>query len=324
MASSLFLLALSLGLQVHAAALPHSAQATGLDISTTLQNILANTQKSDGYTYPTDLTRGIIPKPIHSHNDYWRDVPFYSALSVGCASVEADVWLYNDTLYVGHEESALTQARTLDSLYIQPILDTLRRQNPTSPFVNSPSRNGVFDTSSGQTLFLFIDVKTDGHTTWPAVVSALEPLRAPGYLTTFNGTGVTSGPVTVIGTGNAPLDLIQPLHERDYFFDAHLDLLNSTESDITADISPVASTNFDAQFGPINGTTFTPAQMELLISQIEVAKSKGILPRYWDTPGWPISTRNAVWATLLEQGVGLLNADDLPAAAGFGAYYGMW
>lgn len=25
----------------------------------------------------------------------WRDVPFYTALSLGVVSVEADVWLYN-------------------------------------------------------------------------------------------------------------------------------------------------------------------------------------------------------------------------------------
>lgn len=30
---------------------------------------------------------------IHSHNDYWRDVPLFSALSHGVTSVEADVWL---------------------------------------------------------------------------------------------------------------------------------------------------------------------------------------------------------------------------------------
>jgi hypothetical protein len=32
----------------------------------------------------------------------WRDVPFYTALSVGAISTESDVWLYNGTLYVGH------------------------------------------------------------------------------------------------------------------------------------------------------------------------------------------------------------------------------
>jgi hypothetical protein len=36
-------------------------QPTPYDISSTLQNILANTDGSKGYTYPTDLTRGIVP-----------------------------------------------------------------------------------------------------------------------------------------------------------------------------------------------------------------------------------------------------------------------
>jgi len=104
-------------------------------------------------------------------------VPFYSALSVGAVSVESDVWLYNGTLYVGHEQSALTTSRTFESLYINPMLDTLQRQNPTnSQFVSGSTQHGVFDTDSSQTLYLFVDVKTNGPTTWPYVVKALEPL----------------------------------------------------------------------------------------------------------------------------------------------------
>jgi len=104
-------------------------------------------------------------------------VPFYSALSVGAISVEADVWLYNDTLYVGHETAALSDARTFESLYINPILDVLARQNPTgSSFVTGKTSNGVFDTASGQTLYLFVDLKTEGSSTWPVVLKALEPL----------------------------------------------------------------------------------------------------------------------------------------------------
>lgn len=61
MISSTLLFAIPLALQANAASIPASAKAIGLDISTTLQNILANTQNSDGYTYPTDLTRGIVP-----------------------------------------------------------------------------------------------------------------------------------------------------------------------------------------------------------------------------------------------------------------------
>ena len=153
------------------------ANAVPPDVSASLQQILNQAHQPPLYTYPTSLTQGIVPKLIHSHNDYWRDVPFYSALSVGAVSVEADVWLYNGTLYVGHEQGALTNARTFESLYINPILDTLNRQNPTnSPFLPAPTHNGVFDTNGAQTLYLFVDVKTPGNTTWPYVVKALEPL----------------------------------------------------------------------------------------------------------------------------------------------------
>ena len=146
-------------------------------ISPSLQNILSKAYTSPLYTYPTSLTQGILHIPIHSHNDYWQPVPFYSALAVGARSIEADVWLYSDALHVGHMRSALTADRTLDALYLSPILDVLRRQNPESEFVTDrPTHNGVYDVDGTQTLYLFIDVKTDGERTWPFVLKALEPL----------------------------------------------------------------------------------------------------------------------------------------------------
>ena len=293
-----------------------SAQSD-IPLSYPLQKILSNAQSGAHYTYPTDLTQGIIPKGLHSHNDYWRPIPFYSALSVGAISVEADVWLYNGTLYIGHEQSALKKERTFDSLYIQPILSVLRAQNPNSTFVLGPTKNGVYDTSGGQTLYLFVDLKTDGATTWPAVIKALQPLRDAGYLTTFNGTagGVTAGPVTVIGTGNTPLNQVQGVSPRDYFYDAPLATLNSTFSNITSDVSRIASVSFSSQFGTVRNTTLNATQQALLESQIAVAHGKGIGVRYWDQPLWPVGTRNGIWRLLWDAGADLLNCDDLEGAA---------
>ncbi|KAH8904969.1 hypothetical protein BR93DRAFT_929233 [Coniochaeta sp. PMI_546] len=284
--------------------------------SSALQSILSQAGTGN-YTYPTSLTQGIIPKALHSHNDYWRPVPFYSALAVGAVSVEADVWLINNTLYIGHERSALTPNRTLDSLYIQPILSVLQSLNPNTSFAPFVTKNGVFDTASGQTLYLWIDLKTDGATTWPYVVKALEPLRRAGYLTTYNGSTVSSGPVTVIGTGNTPLNLVQPVKPRDYFWDAPIATLNTTFSNVTKEVSPIASADFAAIFGEVRNQTLSDAQLKTLKSQVAVAHGKGIQVRYWDLPGWPIGTRNAVWRTLWDAGVDLINVDDIGAAAGF-------
>ncbi|KAH9831081.1 Altered inheritance of mitochondria protein 6 [Teratosphaeria destructans] len=273
-----------------------------IPLSHPLQSILSHAGQAPLYTYPTDLTQGIIPKAFHSHNDYWRPLPFYSALSVGAISIEADVWLYNDTLH--------------------PILAVLRAQNPDSRFVlDPPTRNGVYDTAAGQTLYLFVDIKTEGERTWPFVVQALRPLREAGYLTAFNGSGVTAGPVTVVGTGNTPLDQIQGIgnatHPRDYFFDAQLAALTTSQSNITSAVSPIASTDFVVQFGTVTNQTFDATQLALLRAQVQAAHDRGIKVRYWDQPGWPVGTRDAVWRLLWDAGVDLLNVDDLEGAAGF-------
>jgi hypothetical protein len=86
-----------------------------------------NTEKTDKYHYPTDFTRDIAPKPFHSHNDYWRDVPFYTGLSYGAISTEADVWLIDGTLYVGSSKTniySIDRTMSLRTCQIQLTFET--------------------------------------------------------------------------------------------------------------------------------------------------------------------------------------------------------
>lgn len=184
-------------------------------------------QPSEGLSgWPTDFTGDIPPVACHSHNDYWRRIPLFSAIHAGCIGVEADVWLFDEELYVGHSLSSLTASRTLKSLYVNPLLEILEKQNPVSAFhpkVDSPPA-GVFDMAPSQTLILLIDYKTSGRALHPYVLQQLEPLRQKGYLTHFNGTDVVEGPITIVATGNAPFNLLmENTTYRDVFFDAPLD-----------------------------------------------------------------------------------------------------
>lgn len=180
--------------------------------------------------------------------------------------------------------------------------------------------SGVYDTSIDQTLILFVDVKTDGVKAWPYVIKALAPLRERDWLTTVNGSTITLGPITIIGTGSSPLQLIAPIKARDYFFDGPL--LNLEANSITRSISPIASTEFSSAIGEVHGSGLNATQKQALKDQIKAAHDKGIWVRYWDLPSWPISTRNAVWRELVAAGVDLLNVDDLEAAASLGGIEG--
>jgi hypothetical protein len=161
-------------------------------------------------------------------------------------------------------------------------------------------------------------VKTSGAETFKAVIAALEPLREKGYLTTVkDGKTITNGPVTIIGTGETPLDMVAPIKDRDYFFDAPLANLSDPKyANITGIVSPVASTDFQEAVGKIAVDTdpiLADEQLKALREQITTANERGIGARYWNTPYFPIRTRNLVWRTLLREGVILLNADDLDA-----------
>ena len=127
--------------------------------------------------------------------------------------------------------------------------------------------------------------------------------------------------ITVIGTGNTPLDMVGPVADRDYFYDGPLGLFDKPQyANITDRISPIASTNFQAVVGATDADSksgLDDEQVDILRSQIKQAKKKGIGARYWGAPYYPIRKRNAIWRTLLDEGVALLNADDLDAATGF-------
>ncbi|KAM6502632.1 hypothetical protein JOM56_002609 [Amanita muscaria] len=269
--------------------------------------------------YPTQFTQDIVPKNIHSHNDYWREVSLLTALSYGIGSVEADVWLVNGTLYIGHERQALTSARTFQSLYVQPLLGILQGQNPNTPFSAGQSgKNGVWDTDSVRPLQLLVDIKTDGNQTLPYVVSELQPLRDHGYLTTFENGVLTTGPVTVVGTGNTPLEGVKQLTKRDVFYDAPLtNLTNTVDTTWNPSLSPTASTDYAVAVGWDGISPITSGQRSTIQNLVQHANSLGIRARFWDTPGWPVFARETVWKELLLSGDIWLNADDLAAASSF-------
>ncbi|KAJ5152800.1 uncharacterized protein N7482_009278 [Penicillium canariense] len=287
------------------------------------------------------LTHGVLPIACHSHNDYWRRVPLFSALAAGCTSVEADIWLEGDELRVGHTMRTVLPNQSLRSLYLNPLLEVLDRHNPArnSTTIGAQSQSepdsgrerddtspvGIFVTEPTQTLVLLIDFKSDPDLLWPLLIKHLQPLREKGYLTHFNGTTLIQRPITIVATGNAPFHRIASSYTyRDIFYDAPLDKLTLTPSPSDPDstspsvsYSPMpeytkynsfyASVNFHASIGPLPFSRLSQGQLAKVRAQIAAAHDRGLKVRYWGTPGWPVGLRNHVWKVLVTEGADVLN-----------------
>lgn len=178
----------------------------------------------------------------HSHNDYWRAQPFRTAVEAGCISIEADVYYNEGNLFVGHTTEALQLERTLETLYLNPLLDRLNHHNTGSlnRKTSSAQRNGIFLSDPHQSLVLVIDMKKDSDLIWPVLNKQLEPLRSLNYLAHFDGIDMVSGPVIVVTSGDASFyDIVRNSSYRDVFFDAPLDLIATAarSADNVEDIS---------------------------------------------------------------------------------------
>lgn len=265
------------------------------------------------FEWRDDFSRDIVPKSCHSHNDYWRRVPLYNALAAGCVSIEADIWLTDDgELFVSHSWESTTQHRTLRSLYLDPLTNIFDKRNATVAS-ETVKEVGVFDADPTVSTILLIDFKSDGHKTWPVLMEQLQSLRDKDWLTYYDGEVLRQGPLTIVGTGNTPFDLIQQNStSRVVFFDAPL--LSISEAQYNTTNSYYASVDLKKAIGHIWLNRLSAKQVDTLTDQINAADAKGLKSRYWDEPRWPISLRDKVWLKLTELNVGMLNVDDLVSA----------
>ncbi|KAI1012039.1 hypothetical protein LB503_004359 [Fusarium chuoi] len=273
--------------------------------------------------------RSARPVPIHSHNDYARHIPLFEALGSGCISIEADVHLRHGNLFVAHSRLSVNPHRTLQGLYLKPLQRMLEARNAG---VKIDDWQGFFEMAPKQTVTLLVDLKTAGPETFDALNAELQPLRDLGYLTYWNGTERIIRPLTVVGTGNTPFESVLAMNStyRDIFWDAKLERLVSMDDDFSTNPptykfnrsnSYFASTRFEnailyrSNFQRVLDTP-PSRELDMALTQIEQAKARGLLARYWDTPSKPPNVRDIAWRVLIDNGIGILNMDDMGLVRG--------
>ena len=216
---------------------------------------------------------------VHSHNDYAQELPFWYAYSNGASSIEADVFLKNDTLYVTHAEDEIIEDHTLGKLY----LDRLKSLEASGEL---------------RELQLLIDIKSDAYTTLEKLEEVLRT-----YPSLINS---DKNKIKFVISGNRPQPEEYQNHPDFIWFDhQNLEELNAIDLEKEA----LVSSSYK-NYSVWNGYgRMTAPDLDKVKEAIIKAKASGKPFRFWATP----DTKTA-WARLAKLGVDYINTDK-PAMA---------
>ncbi len=241
------------------------------------------------------LAQEAAPVPLpraHSHNDYEHDRPLLDALDHGFCGIEADIFLIDGKLLVAHDIEDVRPERTLQALYLDPLLGRARENN-----------GQVYPGGPGITLL--IDIKNTGKETVLALLDALEPYRE--MLTEFTRDATRPGSVTVIVSGFYPYPVLREISPRLAAVDGRLPQLGESPHEV-----PMVSESWTKLFQWRGSGPLPERDDKNLRRIIERAHAAGQRVRFWDLPGGPETL-----PLLYELGVDLLNTDDLDALQAF-------
>ncbi|MDQ5928304.1 MAG: alkaline phosphatase [Bacteroidota bacterium] len=212
---------------------------------------------------------------IHSHNDYQQNIPFWNAFNNGLSSIEVDVFLKENTLYVCHEASSIKKERTLESLYLLPLEQAI-------------------DLKLGRIVDfqLLIDVKSEANATLDKIVKLLQ--KHPKLIHNKN--------ITFVISGN------EPMAEK---FSSYPDYIKFDYQSFENKLTPsqwqkvaLISSDFKKMSDWGGNGKLPIAESNLVQNYVKIAHSYGKPLRLWATPDY-----KRAWKTFIELGVDIVNTD---------------
>jgi glycerophosphoryl diester phosphodiesterase len=209
------------------------------------------------------------------------------ALSFGFTSIEADIHLLNNELYVVHDTPETVQGlRTLKSLYLEPLRKHIKQNKGyVYPHYTSP-------------VYLMIDMKTEAGPTY-----ALLKQQLSSYKDILYSSANPNGRVQVVLSGNRPVQQVNNEVSALVSIDGRPEDLPAMYS---AKFMPIISQNY---FKIIrwNGQGSISQEDKLTLEKLaQAVHSQGKKLRLWASP-----ENENVWQVLLEAGVDFINTDKL-------------
>jgi len=223
----------------------------------------------------------------HSHNDYEQAIPFWLAWQAGFGSIEADIWLQEGKVLIGHSREEIKAGRTLEEYYIRPLLSCLQKNNG-HPYSDTTRR-----------LQMLIDVKADSVAALAALIALLDKYPA-----------LEQCPyIKWVISGNRPAPALYTSYPSFIAFDGILGRSYTPEA-----LSRIVMMSDDLRrLTRWNGLTELPeADRKSIESAIEDAHQQHLPVRFWDAPDTP----NA-WRQLMELHADYINTDHIRELAGY-------
>jgi hypothetical protein len=244
-----------------------------------------------GSAHSGDARHAVIPlEHAHAHNDFEHGRPLFDALEHGFCSVEADVFLVEGQLLVGHSKRDLKPDRTLERLYLDPL--RARAQ-----------ANGGRIYPGVSTVYLLVDVKSDAAPTYAALHA-----RLAGYadlISTIRDGHYEQKAITVVISGNRDKAGLASQKVRYAGLDGRI---GDLDSDVPTHLMPWISDRWGMLFRWRGDGPMPAEERAKLAGYVRKAHAHGRQLRFWATPERP-----EVWTELRAAGVDLISTDQLGA-----------
>lgn len=227
----------------------------------------------------------------HSHNDYQQKSPLYLAYNNHFGSIEADIWEVNGNLFVAHEKEKITPERSLEELYINPIIN-LYKQNCRKAWSDHP---GSFQ--------LMIELKSQPETALSLLVDKLKK-----YPEVFDPK-VNKNAVRIVITGNEPNPSDFNKYPDFISFDGDIELKYIEQQRNRLALYSGNLAKFISWKGKGNIPEIELQRLKQVIDSIHGLNCK---IRFWNAPDTP----NA-WKTLINLKVDYINTDHIQELSDF-------
>ena len=221
----------------------------------------------------------------HSHNDYGQKTPFYLAYNAHFGSIEADILAVKGALLVAHDSSSVIPARTLESLYLHPIVTEFR------------NNGGKAWNDNSATFQFMIDLKTAAEPTLAFLVNELK--KYPGVF----DPKINENAIRIVITGNRPAPSEFKKYPQWISFDGDVARKYDPEQLKRIALYSENMANYTSWKGRTPLSETDESRLKQVIDSVHKLNKK---IRFWNSPDTAYA-----WRTLMRLKVDYLNTDHI-------------